>query len=104
MREPGLEVHTGPDGCVTLRPHGTLDVDDAVELQQAIVHTVRRVRPFRMVLDLGAVPALDPVNLGTLAATCALADYYSVLLFLDNPTPRITEQLLAAGVPRQRLR
>jgi hypothetical protein len=45
---------------------------------------VRRVRPLRLILDLGDVSEVDPINLGTLAALCDLADDHQVVVFMDN--------------------
>ena len=69
-----------------------------------LVHTVRKVRPLRLILDLADVPALDPINLGTVAAACGLGDDHQVAVFVHNPSSLLVEQLMAAGVPHQRLR
>jgi hypothetical protein len=69
-----------------------------------LVHTLRRIRPFRFVLDLGDVSAVDPISLGALAATCGLGDEHRVAVFVDNSPTVIAEQLAAAGVPQQRFR
>jgi anti-anti-sigma regulatory factor len=99
-----LDTRTSADGSVVVRPHGVVDADGAVELQQLLVHTVRRVRPLRLILDLTDVIDMDPINLGTLAAACQLGDDYQVIIFVDNPGAVIAAQLAAAGVPCQRLR
>ena len=99
-----LEVRTSADGSVVIAPHGEVGLDTAVELRQVLVHTVRRVRPLRLILDLADVPALDPINLGTVAAACGLGDDHQVAFFVHNPCPLLVEQLTAAGVPHQRLR
>ena len=99
-----LDVRTDPDGSVVIRPHGVIGPDHAVELRQILVHTVRRLRPLRMVLDLADVSDLDPINVGTLSAVCDLGDDHHVIIFLDNSSAGIAERLAAAGVPAQRLR
>ena len=99
-----LEVRTIADGSVVIRPHGVIGLDKAVELRQVLVHTVRRVRPLRLILDLGDVPELDPINLGTVAAACGLGDDHQVAVFVQNPCGDLAEQLTAAGVPQQRVR
>ena len=104
MRGSRLEVRTKGDGSVVMRPHGSIGADDAVELRQLLVRTVRKVRPLRLVVDLADVSAVDPINLGTLAAACTLGDDHQVAVFVDNPPVGIAADLLAAGVPRQRLR
>jgi anti-anti-sigma regulatory factor len=104
MRGSALDVRTGADGSVVVRPHGMVGPDEAVELRQVVVHTVRKVRPLRLVLDLADVSGLDPINLGTLAAACSLGDDHQVVVFMDNPSDAIAAQLATAGVPRQRLR
>jgi anti-anti-sigma regulatory factor len=78
--------------------------DCAVHFRQVLVHAIRKVRPLRLILDLGDVSEVDPINLGTLAALCDLADDHHVIVFMDNPSAALTDQLQAAGVPRQRLR
>lgn len=77
MPGPVLDVRTSADGSVVITPHGVIGPDKAVELRQVLVHTVRRVRPLRLIVDLADVPELDPINVGSVAA---------------------------AGVPHQRLR
>ncbi|MBO3741246.1 anti-sigma factor antagonist [Actinoplanes flavus] len=104
MRSSVLEVSTSPDGSVVIHPHGSVDLDAAVELRQLLVHTVRRVRPLRLIVDLADVPDLDPINLGSVAAACGLGDDLQVAVFVDNPNGRLAEQLAAAGVPAQRVR
>ncbi|GAA4960319.1 hypothetical protein GCM10025331_59330 [Actinoplanes utahensis] len=48
--------------------------------------------------------ALDPINLGTIAAACHLGDDHHVAVFLDHPSAALADRLIAAGVPRHRLR
>jgi anti-anti-sigma regulatory factor len=104
MRNPKVDVQTFSDGSVVVQPHGSVGLDCAVELRQVLVHAVRRVRPLRLILDLADVSTVDPINLGTLAAVCDLGDDHHVIVFLDNSSALIAEQLTAAGVPQQRLR
>jgi anti-anti-sigma regulatory factor len=104
MGSSRLEVRTDHDGAVFIRPHGVMGVDHAVELRRVLVHTVRRLRPLRLVLDLADVPEIDAINVGTLSAVCGLGDDHHVLVFLDNSTAGIAERLAAAGVPAPRLR
>ena len=104
MRGSVLEVRTSADGSVVIAPHGVVGLDKAVELRQVLVHTVRRVRPLRLILDLTDVPDLDPINVGSVAAACDLGDDHQVAVFVHNPVPLLAEQLTAAGVPHQRLR
>lgn len=104
MSNFSVEVRTGPDGSLVVRPCGVLDTGCAVEFRQVLVHAVRRVRPLRLVLDLADVTAVDPINLGTLSALCDLADDHHVVVFLDNSSAAIAADLRAAGVPALRLR
>lgn len=104
MHGSELEVRTSADGSVIITPHGILGLDCAVELRQVLVHTVRRVRPLRLIVDLADVAELDPVNLGSVAAACGLGDDHQVAVFVHNPSLLLAEQLTAAGVPQQRLR
>ena len=76
-----------------------LDAADAVELSRTLVQAIRRVRTLRLVLNLGEVRGLDPINLGTLAAACNLGDDHHVAVFLDYPSAELADQLTAAGVP-----
>jgi hypothetical protein len=62
------------------------------------------IRPLRLIVDLHDVNDLDPINVGTLAATCYLGDDHQVAVFLDYAGSVIAGQLTAAGVPRHRLR
>ncbi|GIF12799.1 hypothetical protein [Actinoplanes teichomyceticus] len=104
MRSSVLEVRTGPDGSVVIHPHGSVGVDKAVELRQLLVHTVRRVRPLRLIVDLADAPELDPINLGSVVAACDLGDDHQVAVFIHNATVSLAAQLTAAGLPRQRVR
>ncbi|GLY06672.1 hypothetical protein [Actinoplanes sp. NBRC 101535] len=104
MRSSMLDVRTSPDGSVVIHPHGSVGPDDAVELRQVLVHTVRRVRPLRMIVDLADVAELDPINLGSVVAACGLGDDHRVAVFVDNPNDHLAAQLHAAGVPSPRLR
>jgi anti-anti-sigma regulatory factor len=80
MANLAVEVRTESDGSLVVRPTGPLDADSAVPFRQMIVHAVRKVRPIRMILDLSVVTAVDPINLGTLAALCDLADDHHVVV------------------------
>jgi anti-anti-sigma factor len=104
MSNFAIEVRTEPDGSVVVRPDGSLDINCAVEFRQILVHTVRRVRPLRLIVDLSGVTAVDPINLGTLAALCDLADDHHVVVFLDGTSSAFAAELWAAGVPPQRFR
>src|SRR3954465_560880 len=104
MRSSALEVRTSADRSVVIAPHGSVGLDNAVELRQVLVHTIRRIRPLRLILDLSDVPELDPINLGSVAAVCDLGDDLQVAVFVHNPTNALAQQLTAAGVPHQRLR
>ena len=104
MPNSSVDIWTDVDGSVVVQPLGALDDDCAVQLRQALVHAVRKMRPLRLVLDLSGVTDVDPINLGTVAALIDLADDHRVVVFVDSPRPAITELLQAAGVPRQRLR
>ncbi|MEU4428000.1 hypothetical protein AB0F81_45880 [Actinoplanes sp. NPDC024001] len=97
-------MSTSPDGSVVIQPHGAVGPDTAVELRQLLVHTVRRIRPLRLIVDLADVAELDPINLGSVVAALDLGDDHQVAVFVDNPNGRLAEQLSAAGVPRQRVR
>src|SRR6476661_8010185 len=99
-----LEVRMEPDGTAVIRPRGAVAAADAAALQRVLVRTLRRIRPTRLVLDLGAVSRLDPINAGSVCAACELGDDHQVAVFVDNPSSRIAGQLVAAGIPRQCLR
>jgi anti-anti-sigma regulatory factor len=99
-----VDIGTSPDGTLVIRPHGGLVDTDAVELQRTLVHAIRHTRPLRLVLELGEVDDLDPINLGTLAAACHLGDDHHVAVFLDHPRQTIADRLTSAGVPSHRLR
>jgi anti-anti-sigma factor len=104
MPEFTVDVRTDADGSLVVRPQGALDADCAVPFRQTLVHAVRKLRPLRLIVDLAEVTAIDPINLGTLAALCDLADDHGVLVFLDNASFGLTAELRAAGVPQQRFR
>jgi anti-anti-sigma regulatory factor len=67
------------------------------------VHTVRRIRPSRLLVDLTGVTELDPITAGTLAAACDLGDDHQVVVFVSSPSEEIAADLTAAGVPQQRV-
>ncbi|GAA2860266.1 hypothetical protein Acy02nite_56460 [Actinoplanes cyaneus] len=104
MTATTVHIGTGPDGTLVIRPHGSLDDADAVDLQRTLVHAIRHTRPLRLVVDLIEVGDLDPINLGTLAAACVLGDEHKVAVFLDHPHQLIADRLASAGVPAHRLR
>jgi anti-anti-sigma regulatory factor len=103
MRTSAVEVGTRSDGTVVLCLHGRLGEDMAVELRQVVVHAVRKIRPLRLVLDLTNVSALDPINLGTVAAACQLGDDHQVVVMIEISSAALAERLITAGVPPQRL-
>jgi anti-anti-sigma regulatory factor len=99
-----LEVLTTDEGDLVICPHGEVDPEGSGELRHALVHTMRRVRPPRLILDLADVPSLDPIHLGAVRAACEIGDDHAVTVFVQNPSALLAEQLAAAGVPRQRVR
>ncbi|MEU4238982.1 STAS domain-containing protein [Actinoplanes sp. NPDC026619] len=99
-----VDVRSDVDGSLVVTPQGALDAECAVQFRQTLVHAVRKLRPLRLVVDLAEVAAIDPINLGTLAALCDLADDHRVVVFLPNALAEIATELRAAGVPAQRLR
>ncbi len=104
MSNFSIEVRTEADGSIVVRPDGALDSECAVEFRQVLVHAVRRLRPLRLILDLSGVTAVDPINLGTVAALCDLADDHQVVVFIEGPTAGTAAELRAAGVPSLRFR
>jgi anti-anti-sigma regulatory factor len=64
MRTSALDVATCADGTVVVRLHGDLRQEAAIEFRQVLVHTVRKVRPIRLVLDLVEVSSLDSIKSG----------------------------------------
>lgn len=98
-----LEIRTAEDGSVVICPHGARDPERADELRHALVHTLRRVRPVRLIIDLNDVSELDPIELGSVAAACDLGDDHHVFVLVCSPTGAVTDRLTAAGVPRQRV-
>ena len=103
MSETSVDVRTGVDGTMVIKPHGAVDAGCAVLLRQMLVHAIRKVRPLRLVVDLGEVTEVDPINLGTLAALCDLADDQNVVVVIEHASTAIAVELRAAGVPAQRL-
>jgi anti-anti-sigma regulatory factor len=104
MSNTAVDVRTDADGSVVVQPHGPMGTDCAVQFRQILVHTIRKVRPLRLIVDLGDVPDVDPINLGTLAALCDLADDHQVVVFMENLSAEVATQLTTAGVPPQRFR
>ncbi|GIE98100.1 STAS domain-containing protein [Paractinoplanes rishiriensis] len=103
MANFSVDVRTDPDGSLVVQPSGDLGTECAVQFRQILVHAVRKLRPLRLIVDLGEVTAVDPINLGTLAALCDLADDHRVVVFLHHAPAAIGDELRAAGVPPQRL-
>jgi anti-anti-sigma regulatory factor len=99
-----MEVRTSADGSVVVRPHGIVGSECAAELRQTLIHAVRRLRPYRLILDLADVHSLDSINVGTVVAVCDVAADDHVAVYVDNPSPLIGVQLLAAGVHHRHLR
>jgi anti-anti-sigma regulatory factor len=104
MADTKFAVENGTDGSLIIAPRGVLGDEYAVELRHSVVHAVRHLRPFRLVVDLRDVLEIGPINLGTLAAACYLGDDHQVAVFVDNSSPFLADQLAAAGVARHRLR
>ena len=102
--QTALDVTTAPDGTLVITPHGDVGAEEAVELRQVLVHAVRRTRPLRLDVDLADVGVIDSINIGTLAAVCALADVHHVAVFYTRPSGPLASRLAAAGVPSHRIR
>ena len=102
---PGFSVgvRTDSDGSLVVTPQNVLDTECAVQFRQTLVHAVRKLRPLRLIVDLSGVTVIDPINLGTLAALCDLADDHRVVVFLQDASAELAADLRAAGVPAQRL-
>lgn len=98
-----VDTRREPDGSLVIKPHGVMDADRAVPFRQLLIHAVRKVRPQKLIVELGDVGTLDPINLGTLAALCGVAEDHRVTLVLANPSAEIREDLLAAGVAAERI-
>lgn len=101
MLDAQVRVSTTEDGSVVVKP---CRADCVVEFQQALVHAVRKLRPLRLIIDLDDTSAVDPISLGSLAAVCGLGDDHQVAVFVDYSSAAVAAQLMAAGVPPQRLR
>jgi anti-anti-sigma regulatory factor len=104
MANTSVELRTDQDGTLVVRPLGAVDDGSAQVFRQMLIHAVRRVRPLSLVVDLRAVPSVDPLHLGTLSALCELADEQHVRVIVAVNDPLLAIQLRAAGVPRQCVR
>jgi anti-anti-sigma factor len=104
MPNSSVEVRTDVDGSLVVTPPDVLDSECAVQFRQTLVHAVRKLRPLRLIVDLAQVSSIDPINLGTLAALCDLADDHHVAVFLQSASAEIATDLRTAGVPAQRFR
>jgi anti-anti-sigma regulatory factor len=99
-----VEVSTVGDGTLVVQPHGPVGIDCAAELRHILVRAVRKIRPWRVMVDLSDVSALDPIGVGTLAAACHVGDDDNVIVSFCTGSAVIASRLAAAGVPPQRLR
>lgn len=99
-----VDMATRSDGTVVLHPRGVLGTDNADELRRVVVHTIRHLRPARLLIDLSDVDDLDPINLGALAAACEIGDDHHVAVLIDHSSPAIAARFIAAGVAAERLR
>lgn len=99
-----VETRTESDGSLVIQPRGALGTERANAFRQLLVHAVRKIRPRHLMVELVDVRTIDAINLGTLAALCGLADDHRVTVILANPRADIRAELLAAGVPAQRIR
>jgi anti-anti-sigma factor len=99
-----VETRTEPDGSLVIQPHGVMDTERADPFRQLLIHAVRKTRPRQLIVELGDVRKVDAIHLGTLAALCGIAEDHRVKLLLVNPSAELRAELLAAGVPAQRIR
>jgi anti-anti-sigma regulatory factor len=104
MANTSVELRTDPDGTLVVRPLGAVDDDCGRLFRQMLIHAVRRVRPLSLLVDLRAVPVVDQLHVGTLAALCELADDQHVRVVVAVGDPALAIQLRAAGVPGQCVR
>src|SRR5437763_1445848 len=104
MANTSVEVETDQDGTLVVRPLGAVDDSCGRGFRQAVVHAGRRGRPLSVLVALRAVPFVDPLHLGTLAALCELADDQHVRVVVAVTDPALALELRAAGVPGQCVR
>jgi anti-anti-sigma factor len=98
-----VETRTEADGTLVIHPRGVLDADRAVPFRQLLVRAVRKIRPRRLVVNLGDVHIRDAIHFGTLIALCDLADDHRIAVVLADPTVEVRSVLLAAGVSPERI-
>ncbi|GIG90384.1 STAS domain-containing protein [Plantactinospora endophytica] len=99
-----VDVSTVVDGTLVVQPHGQVGIDCAAELRHILVRVVRKVRPWRVMVDLSDVSTVDPIGVGTLAAACHVGDDDNVVVSFRTNSATLARRLTAAGVPPQRLR
>lgn len=104
MNGPVFDAGVDADGSFVIRVHGAIDQEHAVELRQLLVHTIGKVRPLRLILDVADVGDLDPVNLASVVAACVLGDDHRVAVFVINAPLSLAGRLISAGVPPHRIR
>jgi anti-anti-sigma factor len=77
---------------------GDVGEADTGDLRRILVDAIMHRRPRRLVVDLGAVTALDPLAVGALIAAQDTAPQMRVRLALRRPTGGVAVQLSTAGL------
>lgn len=86
------------DGSVRVEVRGEIDLQNSNRLRETIVHSVTRLRPALIVVDLLHVTFIDSIGVGALAAGFNAARRLGVSFTLRNPRGLVAQQLRQTGL------
>ena len=89
------------DSCLLVRITGEIDHHTAPEIRQEIDGELERLRPEKLILDLGQTDFMDSSGLGLILGRMRKTEEMQVNFTLLNPSPSILKILRFAGVEKK---
>jgi anti-sigma B factor antagonist len=86
------------DGTAAVEVRGELDLSICDQLKRVLVDTAIRLRPPRIVVDLGLVTFIDSTGIGALAAGHNAARRIGIDFVVRHPTDFVSRQLRSMGL------
>jgi len=87
-------------GVVVIEVTGDVDPSAAADLRSALVRTLRRTGPTRVVIDLRGAGKIAPEGIGAVVASVDVAADSGISMTIRAAAPEVAEELLVAGLPR----
>lgn len=87
-----------PHAAIAIQPEGAITADNARHLRDRVTAVLAATKPETVVVDLGAVPAMDEAGADVLAASRDAVAAHDAALVVVDAHPAVYDRISAQGL------